>query len=267
MKTIPTLTEQNDIMRTDLNRLRQHFKEEKAQLTHQNANLSQQNQELEGARVEIRNLSVRLLELASGGHQGSHSQNHHSGHNGHNQNNSKRMAPHNAAIQYENQMQQHQQHQSQQMMHQSRSMPQVNENYNNVNMSVNDGRGNHHNDQTFLPATLEEHMLGTNSRNLSPIPRNYYDGESAQINTPHHGQYSNQNAGNASVASHKSQHSVNSMQSIHSMTSHHSHNEGTDVNNLMQGSMGSHESLGMRSPGMMEGSGMGAMDDVNLPKI
>ena len=193
VKAIPTLQEQNELLRTDLNRLRQRYKEENEFLTSQNQQLTGQLRAGEDARNEIRNLAVRMLDLSSQSNGG--------------QNNPqmqqqgasvRRAAPHLNAIQWEQQqvqqqqqqqMQQQQQQQQQQqhpqqlppLQTQPQPQPQPQPDYHQVDVSnlpqtaqpqalqnanaVNDGRGGpYEGGQWMQQTTLEEHMLGGSSQ-------------------------------------------------------------------------------------------------------
>ena len=110
----------------------------------------------------------------------------------------KRQLPHQQAIQYEQQLmhgqynhqqgQQQQQMQHQQQEHQQQQqqqqgqMPVHHEGKQDSPGSVNDGRGLDTKEQTWLPATLEDHMLGTSHQQMtSPVPQGYYVGGGGSI--------------------------------------------------------------------------------------
>jgi len=263
VKSIPALADSNELLKTDLQRIRNRYKEEKTSLTNSNNMLMEQNRDLEASKGEIRGLAVRLLDLASVSSNGASQrrqqqvqqpqrnsypqqqqqsqpyQNHNNDSNDHSPSHNsyavKRQPPHQQAIQYEQQMmhsnhhQQHQQqqhynHQGQQMQGMQQGMggiqmgsqsmgtlPSHNDNDDKHNSpgSVNDGRGLDTNEQTWLPATLEDHMLGTSHHNLrSPVPQGYHGDDGNQ--SPH------------SQVTHISQNSLASQQSM----SHHSQGQG-----------------------------------------
>lgn len=65
VKSIPALADSNELLKADLTRIRNRYKEEKASLTNSNNALMESNRDLEAGKAEIRGLAVRLLDLAS----------------------------------------------------------------------------------------------------------------------------------------------------------------------------------------------------------
>jgi hypothetical protein len=204
VKAIPTLQEQNELLRTDLNRLRQRYKEENEYLTTQNQQLAGQLRAGEEARNEMRNLAVRMLDLSSQGHgnTNAHTQQQGAG--------PRRAAPHLNAIQWEQQqMQMQQQHQQMQMQQpqpqpqpqpqQIQSMqPQAQPGYVDVNNlpqtaqpqalqnanAVNDGRGGAYDGaQWTQQTTLEEHMLGGSAQRNSGITPQKYPSDTRSLHS------------------------------------------------------------------------------------
>jgi len=190
VKSIPALADSNELLKTDLQRIRNRYKEEKASLTNSNNALLEHNRDLEASKVEIRGLAVRLLDLASQSSlvssQRGLAERQHSG-----EQPQKKAPPHHQAMQWEQQQQQqqqqyqqyqqqqYQQHQQQQEMmssgaghsggygqyqpHLQQPMPISNVHYSGEKSSpgsVNNRRGLNAQDQPWLPQTLEEHMLG-----------------------------------------------------------------------------------------------------------
>ncbi len=254
VKTIPALADSNELLKTDLTRIRNRYKEEKNSLTSSNNLLQEQNRDLEASKAEIRGLAVRLLDLASQNTQGAAKRQ-----VGASQNDTKRQAPHHQAMQWEQQYQQqqqqqqqqpqqqynqqyHQQYQQQQMQN-SQSVPHMQHhlqqqqqqqqqqvNHSNISYasdsptgnggggnavaspgSVNNGRGLDVNDQPWLPATLEEHMLGTGHHNMQPaVPQGYYGAgddaslQSHQTENTHRSHVSINSHGGHSIQSHNS---------------------------------------------------------------
>jgi hypothetical protein len=65
VKTIPALTESNEILKADLNSVRRRFKEEKASLTKHIKHLESQSKDLEHVKGEVRTMAMRLMEISS----------------------------------------------------------------------------------------------------------------------------------------------------------------------------------------------------------
>ena len=141
VKTIPALVDSNELLKTDLTRIRGRYKEEKTQLTTSNQMLSDQNRDLEASKAEIRQLAVRLLDLSSqsggggggGGGQGQgqgqnqhHNHNHYQHHGQGVHNSASKNARHYNAIQMDQQYQGQGQGQGQgQNIANSQSLPQL----------------------------------------------------------------------------------------------------------------------------------------------
>jgi hypothetical protein len=66
VKTIPALTESNEILKNDLSNLRKRYKEEKGKLTNQIKHLESQTKDTENIKSEVRTLAMRLMEVSSG---------------------------------------------------------------------------------------------------------------------------------------------------------------------------------------------------------
>lgn len=64
VKTIPALNESNEILKNDLANVRKRFKEEKASLTKQIKHLESQIKDTDSLKNEIRQLAMRLMEVA-----------------------------------------------------------------------------------------------------------------------------------------------------------------------------------------------------------
>ena len=67
VKTIPSITESNDILKSDLQQLRQRYKEDRSHMQKTIRQLESQCQELESNRSEIRNITLRLLDTTGTG--------------------------------------------------------------------------------------------------------------------------------------------------------------------------------------------------------
>lgn len=67
VKTIPALTESNEILKNDLAQLRRRYKEEKAQMAKHIKGLEGQSRDVEAIRGCVRELSMKLLDLANTG--------------------------------------------------------------------------------------------------------------------------------------------------------------------------------------------------------
>lgn len=66
-KTIPALTESNEILKSDLSQLRKRFKDEKIAMQKHIKQLEGQAREAEQIKAEVRQMAVRMMELSAGG--------------------------------------------------------------------------------------------------------------------------------------------------------------------------------------------------------
>ncbi len=203
VKTIPALADSNELLKGDLQRIRNRYKEEKASLTASNTALVETNRDLEASKAEIRALAVKLLDLASQSSQGSSKRVsaqqaplNSGGHMGSvGEQSQKRAPPHHQALQWEQQQQyqQFQQFQQQQQRHHQQQQQMLaagnNNNYGQYSGSVdkgspdsvNNGRGLMDQDQPWVPHTLEEHMLGTGPVGSAP----YYGDDNMSVGSQH----------------------------------------------------------------------------------
>jgi len=70
VKTIPALSESNEILKNDLSQLRRRYKEEKAQMQKHIKALEGQSRDVESIKGAVRDLSMKLLDVANGGGSG-----------------------------------------------------------------------------------------------------------------------------------------------------------------------------------------------------
>eukprot|EP00598_Pedospumella_elongata_P002037 CAMPEP_0184986466 /NCGR_PEP_ID=MMETSP1098-20130426/16896_1 /TAXON_ID=89044 /ORGANISM="Spumella elongata, Strain CCAP 955/1" /LENGTH=507 /DNA_ID=CAMNT_0027510741 /DNA_START=164 /DNA_END=1687 /DNA_ORIENTATION=+ len=70
VKTIPALAESNEILKNDLAQLRRRFKEEKTQMTKHIKQLENQARDVDTVKNVVRDLSMKLLDIANSGTNG-----------------------------------------------------------------------------------------------------------------------------------------------------------------------------------------------------
>ena len=69
VKTIPAISESNEILKSDLDKLRKRYKEEKAGMQKHIKHMELQSRDVDNIKNEVRNLAVRLMEISASGAQ------------------------------------------------------------------------------------------------------------------------------------------------------------------------------------------------------
>lgn len=75
VKTIPTLNESNEILKSELTQIRRRYKEEKMQFTRQIKSMEGRARNVDAIKGEVRGLALKLLEISSNGPNTSNSYN------------------------------------------------------------------------------------------------------------------------------------------------------------------------------------------------